>query len=210
MSPALPGTCGLFSTLQDTLSEGDQRHVRLNRHVHDTSAEFTLLVDSLASRHTHLFELVPQAPIAISACDACQRGMGGVWLFPVGRAPVVWCAPFARTVSSSLITATHKTGRVSISDLELAGSIAHKDAATGCVDTREQTLWIASDNKAAISWSNKGLSTSISACAPTYCNTTHCISNTTDTLCNITTSRDPSTLWRTMPVGVGTFPTVTC
>ena len=90
MSPALPGTRGLFSTLQDALSKGDRRRVRLNQHVHATAADFSLLVDSLASRPTRLYELVPRAPVAIGSCDACQRGMGGVWLFPDSRAPVVW------------------------------------------------------------------------------------------------------------------------
>ena len=33
MLPALPGTRGLFSTLQEALSKGDRRRVRLNRHV---------------------------------------------------------------------------------------------------------------------------------------------------------------------------------
>lgn len=53
MSPALRGTRGLFSILQqqDTLSRGDRERVRLNQEVHNVAADFTMLVDSLAE-HT--------------------------------------------------------------------------------------------------------------------------------------------------------------
>lgn len=40
MSPALPGTRGLFSVLQDALSKGDHTRVRLNRRVYDVAADF--------------------------------------------------------------------------------------------------------------------------------------------------------------------------
>ena len=142
MSPALvPGTRGLFSTLQEALSKGDRRRVRLNRHVHATAADFTHLVQSLADRPTRLQELVTSAPIAVGACDACQRGMGGARLFPdPALPPVIWRSPFPPRVSSDLVTSTHRDGRISISDLELAGIIAHKAVATQCTDTRERTL----------------------------------------------------------------------
>ena len=164
MSPALPGTRGLFSTLQDALSKGDTRRVRINRHVHATAAAFRQLIDSLASRPTRLQELVPAAPTAIGACDACQTGMGGVWLFPDATLPpILWRQPFAPHLSKSLVTSHNRAGTISISDLELAGIIAHKAIAAAHVDTRERTLWIASDNRAAVSWSTKGSSTSVSA-----------------------------------------------
>ena len=165
MSPALPGTRGLFSTLQEALSRGDKRRIRLNSHVHATAADFLLLIDSLSVRPTRLQELVPQGPSAVGACDACRHGMGGVWLSPDHNtiAPVVWRAPFPVSVSSTLVTSDNPTGQVSISDCELAGIIAHKDVATTCLDVRERTLWIASDNRAAVAWSTKGSSTSITA-----------------------------------------------
>ena len=126
---------------------------------------FSLLFNSLSAYPTRLQELVPQAPLAVGACDACQHGMGGVWLFPDHTTidPVVRRAPFPVSVSSTLVTSANPTGQVSISDFELADIIAHKDIATACLDMRERTtLWIASDNRAAVAWSTKGSSTSIS------------------------------------------------
>ena len=164
MSPALPGTRGLFSTLQDALSKGDLRRVRINRHVRAAAADFLLLVDSLATRPTRLQELVPTHPLAVGACDACQHGMGGVWLFPdTTQHPVLWRSRFPTHVSASLVTAGNRQGLISISDLELAGIIGHKAVLSDHIDTRERTIWIASDNRAAVSWATKGSSTSVSA-----------------------------------------------
>ena len=161
MSPAIPGTRGLFSVLQDALGRGDRRRVRINRHVHATATTFRALLGSLAHRSTRLQELTPSAPIAIGASDACRLGMGGVWLFPDPNiAPIVWRQSSPNHIVKKLITADHRGGTVSISDLELAGIIAHKDAVA---HAREHTLWIASDNRAAVLWSTKGSSTSNTA-----------------------------------------------
>jgi len=161
MSPALPGTRGLFSVLQHTLSRGDRHRVRLSRHVYDTAADFAALVDSLAARPTRLPELVPTSPSHIGASDACQLGMGGVWFSTdTSEAPLVWRSKFPSRVSDALITADNPHGSISISDLELAAMIAQKDIVAHACDVRERTLWLAGDNRAAIAWSNKGSATS--------------------------------------------------
>ena len=164
MVPALPGTRGLFSVLQEALSKGDGRRVRLTQHAYDTAADFTALVDSLATRPTRLPELVPTAPSRIGACDASQVGMGGVWLATnPASAPVVWRQRFSPRVASALVTANNRRGTLSILDLELTGIIAHMDVAATTFDVRERTLWIASDNQAAVSWSTKGSASSMAA-----------------------------------------------
>ena len=58
MSPALPGTRGLFSVLQEALRKSDRHSVRINQHVHGTAADFLYLVDSPSKRPTRLTELV--------------------------------------------------------------------------------------------------------------------------------------------------------
>ena len=164
MSPALPGTRGLFSVLQDALSRGDRRRVRLNEHVYAAAADFSALLDSLAERPTRLPELVPTAPSHIGASDACRLGIGGVWLPTTPHeAPLVWRMRFPSKVSNDLVTSTNRNGSISISDLELAGMIAHKDILANAHDIRKRTSWIAGDNRAAVSWSNKGSSTSLGA-----------------------------------------------
>lgn len=123
MAPALPGARGLFSVLQDALRKGDRSRVRLTRHVFDSLADFRAIADSLRDRPTRFRELVPVgAPIALGACDACLRGMGGVWFRP-NAAPVVWRARFPPSIQQALVTSNNRGGTVSISDLELAGKI---------------------------------------------------------------------------------------
>ena len=129
MFPAISGTCGLFSALQDALSRGDRRRVRINQHVHATTVAFRALVDSLVLRPMPLYKLTPSAaPIAIGASDVCRLGMGGVRLFPDPNiVPIIWRQPFPDNIFKTLITADHQGGTVSISDLELIGITAHKD-----------------------------------------------------------------------------------
>ena len=158
---ALPVTRGLFSVLQEALSRGDKRRVRLNQHVYDTAADFQHLLHSLASHPTRLQELVPTPPLAIGASDACQRGMGGVWFDAQSHsASTVWRQPFAPQISADMVSDRNPHGSLSISDLELT---AYKDVLAHDRDVRERTVWIASDNQAAVSWSTKGSSTSLAA-----------------------------------------------
>ena len=165
MSPALPGTRGLFSALQDALSRGDARRMRLNQHVYAAAADFRALVLAVDTRPTRLRELVPTAPSDIGACDACRQGMGGVWFDALDphAPPIVWRSRFSPGVSAALITSDNRHGSISISDLELAGMIAHKDILCHTRDVAERTIWLASDNKAAVSWSGKGSATSVAA-----------------------------------------------
>ncbi|KAI2489281.1 hypothetical protein MHU86_25315 [Fragilaria crotonensis] len=162
MAPALPGSKGLFSVLQAVLSKADRHRVKLNRRVYDVATDLRALVDDLARRPTRLRELVPTSPSDVGACDACRRGMGGVWFDALDpqSPPIVWRMAFPSHVADALITAEHPQGTLSISDLELTALIAHKDILAHARDIAERTLWMASDNRAAVSWSDKGASTS--------------------------------------------------
>lgn len=93
------------------------------------------------------------------------RAWGGVWFDALDpqTPPVLWRAPFSPLVQAALVTAHNPRGCVSISDLELAATIAHTDVLVQTRPTHERTLWLASDNKAAVSWATKGSSTAASA-----------------------------------------------
>ena len=151
--------------LQDALGRADKDRVRLNRHVFAAIEDFRLIEDSLHSRPTRLMELVPLAPSDIGACDACRHGMGGVWFDALDPAapPSVWWQLFPTAVQRDLVTADHREGTISISDLELTGLIAHRGVLAHHRHVHERTMWIAGDNRAALSWANKGSSTSTSA-----------------------------------------------
>ena len=164
LAPALPGARGLFSTLQDALTRRSHKRVRLTRQVHDSLADFRALADSLRARPTRIRELVPVGPPAAhGACDASQRGMvGGVW-FVHGMPPEVWRTEFPAAIQRQLITSDNRTGTLSISDLELAGTIAHKQILVQMLPVAERPIWLAGDNKASLAWATKGSSTSVSA-----------------------------------------------
>ena len=162
MSPALPGSRGLFSILQHTLRHADEHRVRVTPQVWDMAADFRAIADSLHTRPTRLRELVPTTPTFIGACDACQQGMGGVW-FSAHAPPIIWRQLFPRSVQRALVTSEHPAGTLSISDLELAALIAHKDVLASVQPVAERTMWTASDNRAALAWSTKGSATSLAA-----------------------------------------------
>ena len=162
MSPALPGSRGLFSVLQHALSTADARRVRITPQVWAMAADFRTIADSLRARPTRLRELIPTTPTYMGACDACQAGMGGVWFGP-DTPPILWRQPFPRSVQRALATDAQPPGFLSISDLELAALLAHKDVLASVFPLAETTIWTASDNVAAVSWSTKGSLTSLAA-----------------------------------------------
>ena len=166
MAPALPGARGLFSLLQHALQVSRGHRIRVTRAIQDMAADFRMLADSLHERPTRLQELVHLEPTFVGASDASGHGMGGVWLSRDPTVvPIVWRQPFTQPVRAALITSTTPNGTISISDLELAALVAHKAILADAYDIAERTIWIATDNRAALSWSQKGSSTAASASA---------------------------------------------
>lgn len=165
MALALPGARGLFSALQHTLGRADRNRVRITAEVRAAADNVRAIADALQQRPTRLQELVHSPPAFHGACDACQHGMGGVWFpdLPASTAPILWHSPFPRGITTALVTSDNPNGALSISDLELAALIAHKDVLATHVILAERTIWMATDNRAALAWSTKGSSTSVSA-----------------------------------------------
>ena len=97
-------------------------------------------------------------PSYVGASDACQRGMGGVWFS--ADAPILWRTPFLTHIQRQMVTFENPHGALSISDLELCAMIAHKDVLANAFPIAEKTLWMATDNRAALAWSSKGSATS--------------------------------------------------
>lgn len=63
--------------------------------------------------------------------------------------PLLWRQPFDARVQCSLITSDQPNGTLSISEMAL---IAHKDVLAQQHPVAERTLWMATDNRAALSW----------------------------------------------------------
>lgn len=166
MSPALPGSRGLFSILQELLGRADRIRVRVTARVRHMANDFCAITDSLRLRPTRMQELVPTAPTYVGARDACGHGIGGVWFHAspfIAHTPLVWRQPLALNVRRALVTSNNPKVTLSISDLELMALIAHKDVLAQQHPVAEGTLSMATDNLGALSWSTKGSSTSTAA-----------------------------------------------
>ena len=150
---AVPGGRGFFSTLQTGFTQADKTRIRLNKPMRDAVLDLQHLALDLGSRPTRLGEIVPDLPVAVGAADASGAGMGGVWLSgdPAFH-PLVWREKFPLPVQIDLVSTTNPHGRITNSDLELAGQIAHLDVLSQNSDCRERTISILTDNISARSW----------------------------------------------------------
>jgi hypothetical protein len=177
MSIALPGSRGLFSLLQEAFrADAGPSRIRLSPQLHLILADFRQIHLHLSTRPTRIAELIPVQPTLHGAHDAAKPGAGGVFL-PQPHAvfrpasvwpplaspsptppPVVWRFPFPVHLQRQLATADH-AGPLTNSDLELAGTVLHHEAAAQCFDVRERTIRNKTDNLAALFWARKGSAT---------------------------------------------------
>jgi hypothetical protein len=164
MSLALPSTRGLFSVLQEALRHQISDGKRLRRPVHDFLDDFRWLTKEVGSRPTSIDEIVAQPPATFGATHASGLGMGGVFFLPGGR-PYLWRRTFPHKVASELVTAENPTGSVSISNLELAATVAQSDVLCQLVDVTGRTTHTIHDNMATVWWRQKGSTTTMSPAA---------------------------------------------
>ncbi|VEU39857.1 unnamed protein product, partial [Pseudo-nitzschia multistriata] len=165
MSLALPGSLGLFSMLQEAFchQEKGRNRLRLTRALHGFLQDFQWLAKDIASRPTRIAKLVPDLwPATIGACDAAGDGMGGVHFIPLpdGRIqPLYWRAPFPAWIRRDLVSFANPEGKITNSELELAGSIAHIDILAQAAAVGERTVHNLYDNTATVHWQRKGAAT---------------------------------------------------
>jgi hypothetical protein len=167
MAVGVPGSKGLFSTLQTALQFTESNRIRVTPAMHDQLADFELLANDLGRRPTSIAELVPDHPVAIGPHDASGRGMGGAW-FPAttdsNLAPLLWRAQFPDSIQNALVSDSNPTGSINNSQLELAGNIAHQDVLAQHVDCSGRTIVPLGDNIAQVAWQHKG---SVTTSGPT-------------------------------------------
>ena len=162
MSLAIPGLRGLFSLFQEALTKEERRRVPLSPSLHGFLDDLRTLTASLAVRPTRLREIVPSDPLVTGTTDACGVGMGGIAFLPCATGPsqpILWRAPFPEKIQQQLVTADNRSGCVSISDLELAATVAQHDILAVNLDLREHTVYTLSDNTPAAAWQTKGSTT---------------------------------------------------
>ena len=174
MSLALPGARNLFSHLQEALTGKQNQRIALRKGVHDSIKDFKWMLQDISRRPTRIAELVPLPPSALGYHDASGIGAGGVWTVashvnPRGTSspqPLLWRLTWPVDIRNQLITDLNPNGTITISDLELAGSLLHLDIIAQNYDIRERTILSKTDNMATLFWTRKG-STSTSK-VPAY------------------------------------------
>ena len=162
MSIGIPGSKGLFSTLQEAFRHTDGQRIRITPTMRDQLADFEYLASELATRPTSLAELVPDHPVAVGPHDASGTGMGGVW-FPAttnsNLTPILWRERFPNSISLALVSDKNPSGTINNSQLELAGQIAQQDVLVQHVDCQGRTVVPLGDNIPMVSWHHKGSTT---------------------------------------------------
>ena len=163
---AIPGGRGFFSTLQTGFKQSDKHRIRISTPMHDAITDLHHLALDLGTRPTRLGEIVPDLPVAIGTADASGAGMGGTWLSAdPSFQPLVWRAVFPQAIQTDLVSTKNPQGKISNSDLELAGQMAHLDVIAQHNDCRERTLSTLTDNISARSWQRKGSTTTLGPAA---------------------------------------------
>jgi hypothetical protein len=164
MAIGVPGSKGLFSTLQVALQHTEENRIRITTEMRDQLADFELLAQDLGQRPTALAELVPDHPVAIGPHDASGKGMGGAWLPTTTNSnlsPLIWRAQFPESIQNDLVSDANPTGSINNSQLELAGNLAHQDVLVQHVNCAQRTIVPLGDNISQVAWQHKGSVTTL-------------------------------------------------
>jgi hypothetical protein len=165
MSLALPGSCNIFSTMQNALASKTGGRLALDKGVHHTLEDFWWMQENISSRPTWIAEVVPLLPVAEGHQDALGLGTGGIWfsgphLAPrtgfTSTQPLVWRHQWPDFISARLVTADNPHCSITNSDLELAGGLLHLDSLSQCFDIQERTVLSKGDNLIATFWERRG------------------------------------------------------
>jgi hypothetical protein len=112
------------------------------------------MVQSIARRPTHVYELVGCPPTFIGMVDASSTGVGGIWLLP-NWPPIVY-----RHQWPDQINRRYCEAKITNSNLELAGVLVAWFVLEACVPLRQATTTIFSDNSPTVSWTQSLMSRS--------------------------------------------------
>jgi len=167
MVPAIHSVKYHFSILQEALTDQRGQRIRLSKLVRTVLADWLNVTSALAATPAPITMLVPTAPMAIGATDACIDGMGGgFWLstdlHQATFRPTIWRAPFPAPIQRQLVSFANLTGDVSNSDLELAGYLLGHTVLPTCGD-QPTTVLCATDNTPTQAWVTRGSPTSTQA-----------------------------------------------
>jgi hypothetical protein len=156
----LPAARAFFTPLNNAL-KGAPSFVGLPRHGELRTAllDFATVVRDLASRPTHVKELVQLTLGYTGYCDASAFGAGGVWFGANQKLdPIVWRVQWPKDVTHAVVSTTNPNGTLTNSDLEMAGVLLQEavlEAALGPDLMRHAQTAIGCDNSPAVAWTTR-------------------------------------------------------
>jgi hypothetical protein len=154
----LPAAHGFFTAINAAM-KGSAKHIILgaNLEVRATLEDLCTLLRILASRPTHVRELVPDMPQYVGYHDAEAEGGGGVWFSLVDNMPLtVWQAAFPQDIASEVVSNDNPAGRLTNSDLELAAEIMAVGISLAvALKVKHAPLGTLCDNTPMVSWIDK-------------------------------------------------------
>jgi hypothetical protein len=160
----LPATRGFFTPINSAM-KGSPKHIILGAHskVRAALKDLCTLLCILASRPTHVRELVPDMPHYVGNHDVAAEGAGGVWFSLVDNMPpVVWQAAFPHDIASEVVSDGNPEGRLTNSNLELVAEVmAVGIALVVAPKVKHVPLGTICDNTPTVSWIEKMASKAI-------------------------------------------------
>jgi hypothetical protein len=154
----LPTARSFFTPINAAMN-GSPKHITLgtNLEVRAALEDLCTLLRILATRLTHVRELVPDMPQYVGYHNAAADRAGGVWFSSVNNmSPVVWRAAFPQVIASEVVSDDNPEGHLTDSDLELEAEVMAVGIALAVAPTVKHvplgTLW---DNTPTVSWIEK-------------------------------------------------------
>jgi hypothetical protein len=154
----LPAACGFFTPINAAM-KGYPTHIILGANLECRAAleDLCTLLQILASRPTHVRELVPDMPQYVGCLNAAAEGAGGVWFLLVdSMSPMVWRAAFLQDIASEVVSDDNPDGHLTNSNLELAAEVMAVGVALAMAPkVKHVLLGTLCDNTPTVSWIEK-------------------------------------------------------
>jgi hypothetical protein len=156
----LPAAKAFFTPLNNAL-KGTPAFIGLSRHgkVRHAILDFAAVIRDLASRPTHVNELVQQTLDYAGYCDASAFGAGSIW-FGAHKPlrPIVWRVQWPKDITDAAVSTTNPNGLLTNSDLEMAGVLLQEavlEATLGPGHMCSIQAAIGCDNSPSVAWTTR-------------------------------------------------------
>jgi hypothetical protein len=153
----IPGGKGLFSPVQMAMTKNPD-FINITNELKIILSDWRYMIHFLQKHPTSVLQLIVETPHYLGYSDACGIGTGGIWasgLAPLS--PLLWQLEWPADIQANLVTATNKSGTLTMNDLELAGAVLNW-LVLECqsdINIRHKHIGVFCDNTSAVAWAQK-------------------------------------------------------